>query len=217
MEKKELEALRKLQSGGIDAGELTRIHDDFRDNYRVKLSLVQHPRFPVDAGMNIISSIFTPDLMNVIRNKRCNPFIRKKCEMEFFQRYTKIPLGEKISLMKRAPVSLMEYFLNEKDSRLLKVMAENPHCTEDLIIKFVNRETDRSGIYGILIGSEWLKRRRVSFAMSHDRQLPIRLWMEIIPNLDLKRLTELADKPGLHETIKREIGRILEKKRNSDQ
>lgn len=217
MEKKELDILRKLQSGGIDSGYLIDVYEKYKDNYRIKLNLIQHPGFPVDTALNIISSLFTTDLLNLTKNKRANPFVRKKCEIEFSQRYNKIPRGEKISLMKRAPLSLLEYFINEKEKKILKVLVENPNCSEDLIIKFVNRGPDRMDLYDILIETEWIKSRRICSAISFDKEVPIRIWIAIIPNIEFKRLKELSEKSSLHEIIKSNISGLLLKKSDNNQ
>ena len=217
MENKELDILRKLQSGGIDSGYLIDVYEKYKDNYRIRLNLIQHPGFPVDTALNLISSLCTTDLLNVIKNKRANPFIRKKCEIEFSQKYIKIPRGEKISLMKRAPLSLLGYFINEKEKKILKVIVENPNCTEDLIIKFVNRGLDRTDLYDILIETEWIKNRRICYAISFDKDVSIRTWLAIIPNIEFKRLKELSEKSSLHEIIRSNISGLLLKKDDNNQ
>ncbi len=211
MEKRELEILRKLQSGGIDQKNLLKIFDEYKGNYRIILNLIQHPAFPADFAINIISSLFTSDILKVIKNKRANPFVRKKCEIEFSQRYIKIPKGEKISLMKRAPLSLLNYFVNENDENILEIIVNNPNCTEDLIIKLVNRETERSKLYSILMNSDWIKNRRVCYAISFDPETPIGIWIRIIPFVERKRLSKLYSKSSLHNIIKRKIREFLEK------
>lgn len=217
MEKKELDILRKLQGGGVDSEFLIDVYGKYKNNYRIKLNLIQHPGFPADTSLNLISSLFTTDLLNVTKNKRTNPFVRKRCEIEFSQRYNKIPRGEKISLMKRAPLNLLEHFINEKEEKILKVIVENPNCTEDLIIKFVNRGEERTELYNILIETEWIKNRRVCYAISYDKDVPIRIWMAIIPNIEYRRLKELSEKPSLHENIKRSISGLLLKKSKNKQ
>lgn len=213
MENRELDILRKLQSGGVDSKYLLEIYEEFKNNYRIKLNLIQHPAFPVDTALNVISSLFVSDILNVTKNKRVNPFVRKKCEIEFTQRYNKIPRGEKISLLKRAPLNLLEHFINEKDVNILKVIINNYNCTEDLIIKFVNRKSDLAKLYNILIETDWIKNRRVCYAISFDKELPIKIWMKIIPNIELKRLKEISEKSSLHEIVKKNInGLLLQKK-----
>ncbi len=215
MEKKELDILRKLQSGGLDSEYLSGIYEQYKDNYRIKLALIQHPGFPISNALSTISSFFTADLLKITKNKRANPFMRKRCEIEFSQRYKKIAFGEKISLMKRAPLNLLEHFINEKDKKILKVIIENPNCTEDLIIKFVNRKIDRKEMYAVLIETDWFLSRRVCYAISFDREAPIRIWMKIIPNLEIKRLKELSAKMSLHENIRKRIDSFLKGKKKN--
>ncbi|MEN8223458.1 MAG: hypothetical protein ABFR36_09395 [Acidobacteriota bacterium] len=209
MKNTELNILRKLQSGGVDSKYLITIYDEYKDNYRIKLNLIQHPGFPVETALNVISSLFTTDLLNVTRNKRTNPFIRKRCEIEFTQRYNKTPKGEKISLLKRAPLNLLEHFINEKDDTILGVIIENPNSTEDLIIKFVNRGDEPAQVYNKLIHTKWIRNRRVCYAISFNKEVPIRVWMEIIPNIELNRLKDLLKKSALHENVKRKIESYL--------
>jgi len=213
LKKRELDILKKLQSGGIDSKYLIGIYEEFKSNYRIKFNLIQHPAFPVDTSLNVISSLFTTDILNITKNKRSNPFIRKRCEVEFSQRYKKISKGEKISLLKRAPLNLLEHFVNEKDVDILKVILNSPNCTEDLIIKFVNRGNERIKLYNVLIETDWMKNRRVCYAISFDKEVPIRIWMEIIPYIELRRLKEISEKISLHEIVKRSINGILLKKR----
>lgn len=217
LEKEELNILRKLQGGGVDAGYLMDIYDRYRDNYRIRLSLIQHPGFPVDTALNVISSLFTTDLLNVTKNRRTNPFLRKRCEVEFRQRYNKIPRGEKISLMKRAPLNLLEHFIDENDESILGIILDNPSCTEDLVIKMVNRGSDREKLYKELTGSRWLTNRRICFAISHDREVPIRIWMEIIPSLGVARLKEIAANEDLHENVRKQIIFFLMKREEKGQ
>ncbi len=96
---------------------------------------------------------------------------------------------------------------------ILKVIIDNPNCTEDLIIKFVNRDRDKIKLYNLLIETDWIKNRRVCYAISFDKEVPIRIWMEIIPNIEFKRLKEISVKSSLHEIVRKSINGLLLKKK----
>ncbi len=211
MGKKELEILKKLQSGNLDSSKLLEIYDEYKDNYRIKSTLIQHPSFPVDTALNIISSLFVSDILKITKNKRTNPFIRKKCEIEFSQRYNKIPKGEKISLLKIAPLNLLEHFIGEQDEKILKTIIENPNCTESLIIKLINREIEKRSVYSVLIDSRWINNREICYAMSFDRELPIKVWIAIIGNIKTNRLKELSNNHSIHEIVRKNILGILKR------
>ncbi|MEN8152691.1 MAG: hypothetical protein ABFR75_01600 [Acidobacteriota bacterium] len=212
MDKEEFELLKKLRTSGLNSTELLDIFYSHRENYRIVLNLIQHPAFPERTALDTISSFFSPDLIRIIKNKRTNPFIRKKCEIEFLQRYNKIPKGEKISYMRTAPLSLLDYFIEEKDEEILKVILSNIYCTEDHVIKLINRKSSKAFLYRMLLDSEWITLQRVCNAISYDREAPISIWLKIIPFIDKKRLISVANSEKTHEIIKKNIEEFIRKK-----
>lgn len=216
MEKEnELDILKKLQRGTFSEAELIDTFYQNRDRYRVLLSLVQQPRFPEKHALNIISKLFPMDLIRVIKNKRTNPAIRKRAEMEFVNKYYKYPLGEKLSYMKAAPNSLLEYFIEEKDKQILSAILNNPYCTEELVLKFVNRTSERFALYDVLADTEWYKRLQVAYAVSLDSSAPIKMMILIIPYLNLRQLERLYKDENTHHIVKKNIIQYLEQRRKT--
>ncbi|MDQ1354599.1 MAG: hypothetical protein QG657_4908 [Acidobacteriota bacterium] len=201
----ELDLLRKLHFGSISEDELLDIFHRYRDNYRVQLHLVMHPKFPDSYALNIISRLTAVDLIRVIKNNRANPFIRKKAEMEFQQKYNKFPLGEKLAYMKIAPYPLMVQLIEEKDKRVVAVMLNNAYCTEDLVVRFINRQTPRASVYEALVETEWYKRPSVAEAIAHDTEAPIRMLIMTLPFLNRQSLRKLYENEATHEIVKNNI------------
>lgn len=201
----ELELLRRLHYGSVTEAELIDIFYRYKDNYRVQMHLAMHPKFPPKFAINIISHLFAVDLIRVVKNKRTNPFIRQKAEFEFQQKYEKFPLGEKLSYMKIAPYSLMVHFIEEKDKRVLEAMLANPLCSEDLVIRLINRKTPRYPVYEALFATEWYKRPAVAMAAAHDKEAPIRLLITILPYLSRRELKRLYENRATHQIVKENI------------
>lgn len=201
----ELTLLRKLHFGSVTEAELMEIYHQYRDNYRVRVSLVMHPGFPQKMAFNIVPSLFPVDLMRVSKNKRANPFIRQKAELEFFNRYPRMPLGEKISLMKMASYSLMLQFIDEKDKRILEAMLNNPFCTEEFVMRLINRKTPRHAVYEALYDTDWYKRPTVAEAIANDTEAPIRMLITILPYLGRRALLKLYENEDTHDNVKRNI------------
>ena len=160
---------------------------------------------PIRLGLEIIPELYPVELVRVISNKRTNPFLIKKCEIEFVVKYRKLALGERISLLKFASESLLYHFVEEKNEKILKAMISNPRCTENLIIRLINRREDRSKLYNILTVTNWLKQKNISLSVSYDKEAPIRAWEVIIPFLPLKRLKEILTENKVHENIQHMI------------
>lgn len=205
----ELEVLKKLYRGTFQESELIDIYDQNRSKYRVLVSLIQQPKFPEKYALNIVPKLFPIDLLKVIKNKRTNPNIRKRAELEFVGKYHQFPLGEKFSYLKIAPNSLLDYFIEEKDERILKVILENPFATEELLVKFINRSTQRFSFYEALSRTEWYKRPQVAEAISHDPAAPIKIMVMIMPYLSLKNLEGLFNDENTHQIVKRNIAQYL--------
>jgi hypothetical protein len=206
----ELEVLKQLHRRTFSEAELLDIYYRYQNSYRILLHLVQQPRFPEQHALNIISQLIPTDLIKVVKNKHTRPGIRKRTELEFVNKCNKFPLGEKLSYLKIAPHSLLDYFCEEKDKRVLEVILKNPYCTEELVLKFVNRRSSRFPFYDALYETEWYKRPQVALAISHDLQAPIRILLAIIPFLNFQQLRHLFQDDHTHEVVKNNILHYLQ-------
>ena len=202
MKKNEIEIIRQIRSGSVKEKDLIDIFDNQRNNYRIRFHLVQHPRFPVKIALNIIQQLFTMDLIRLMKNRRANPFIRKKAETEFLTRCQRLALGEKISILKTAPAQVLNHFIEENDSRILNVILKNQECTEELILKFINRKTQKSEFYRALQLSDWYKRPAITEAIIRDQEAPIKLILDMIPILKTAQLKKLYHNENTHEIVK---------------
>jgi hypothetical protein len=209
----QLDLLRKIHFGVVSETELMDIFYRYKDDYRMQMNLVMHPRFPEKFAMNIVARLFPIDLVRVIKNKRTNPFIRKKAELEFRNKYSKFPLGEKLSYMKVAPYALLRHFVDEKDKRVLEVILKNASCTEDLVLRLVNRESPRHELYEVILSTEWYKRPAVAEAIANDAQASIRMLIEILPFISKRTLRKLYEKEETHSIVKINIVRYYGKNR----
>lgn len=206
----ELEILTKLHRQTLPEEELIDIFYQNRDKYRVLLHLTQQPRFPEKLALNIIPKLYPMDLIRVVKNKRTNSAIRKRAELEFVNKYNKYPMGEKLSYIKAAPNSLLNYFIEENEKSILEAILKNTYCTEEVLLKFVNRKTDKTSFYEALYATEWYKRPQVALAISNDAQAPIRILVAIIPYLSLKHLETLYKSEKTHHIIKKNIIQYLQ-------
>lgn len=209
---RELEVLRKIKYGRISSDELLHLSHEYANNYRVKFALLQHPSFPIKSALNIIPTLFTIDLVRLVKNRRTNPFISKRAEVEFVNKYPRYPLGEKITYMRIAPLSLLNHFIREKDKKILKEIFKNPQCTEELILKMINLEDEGKGkfeLYDVLSETEWYKRRQVAEGIVNDKSAPIKIILKVLPYLSISDLNKLYNSTNIHQTIKRGITEYL--------
>ena len=204
-----LNVIKRLQTSGITQEELEEIYRQHINEYRVLLHLAQHPKFPQGLSQGILSKLFAVDLLRVIKNVRANPFVRKKAELEFSQRYKRLALGEKISLLKMAPQVLLLSFSEENHPQLLQAILQNPNCSEDVVLRFVNRAQDRSHFYQALADTPWHRNPAIAQAVAHDPEAPVRMLVKIIPYLSLDWLQKLFSDPATHQAVREQIKTYL--------
>jgi len=198
----DLSVLRRINSGVVTVQELERLSDEFSHRRRIQVALLQHPRFPQKRALNIISSLFPGDLLKVLRNKRTNPLIRRRGEVEFLNKFQRLPRGEKITCLKTAPVELLVKFNRLSDPRLLHALLENPSCTESVVIGMILAAGDHQGLYNALDGTAWLKRPGVVSAISRDPMAPVKALLAIAPYLNQKDRSRLLSRAGTHESVR---------------
>jgi len=208
-----LDVIKRLQSSAISQEELEDIHRRHKDDYRVQLNLVQHAKFPQGLALGILSKLFAVDLVRVIKNVKTNPFVRKKAELEFMQRYKRLALGEKISLLRLAPNPLLLALSEENHPQLLLVILQNPNCSEEVVLHFVNRGLERSQFYLALGETSWHRSPAIAEAVAHDPEAPVRNLLQIIPHLGLAGLQKLFSDPATHQAVRDHIHSFLENRK----
>lgn len=204
--------LKKLQLAGVSQEELEEIHRLHKDDYRVLLNLVQHPKFPQSISLGIICKLFSADLVRVIKNVRTNPFIRKKAELEFMQRYKRLALGEKTALLKIASHSLLLALCAENQPQLIETILNNPNCNEEVVLRFINRSGDRINVYAALDNSSWHMNPAVAAAVAHDPEAPIKHILKIIPYLGLAGLQKMFRDDATHQVVRDRIREYLQQR-----
>jgi hypothetical protein len=208
----DLSLFKRLQSAAVGQEELEEIFSRHKDEYRVLLHLVQHPKFPQALALGIVSKLFAVDLLRLVKNVKANPFVRKKAELEFMQRYKRLALGEKISLLKMAPNVLLLALNEESHPQLLQAILQNPGCSEEVVLRFVNRATERSSFYQALGETQWHQNPAVAEAVAHDPEAPVRILLKIIPFLGLSGLQKLFRDESTHQSVRDHIKAFLDRR-----
>jgi len=206
----DLQLIRRLRGAGISREELLELFESRRDNLRVLLQLVQHPLFPQDKSLTLVSRFNAFELLQVVRNKAANPFVRKRCEVEITVRFKRMALGEKISLLKKAPASLLRWFIAENDPRLLRVILASQVCTEDIVLEMINHYGDRGALYRELASTHWCLRPGVARAVLHDLEAPLIVLLAVIAGLPREDLRRIAADDSFHSRVREAAVQRLE-------
>lgn len=206
----ELELIRSLNRGDWTASQLLELYHRFADRRRVQLFLAMHPRFPAGTANNLIPLLFPAEILLLVKNPRANPAVRRRAEEELASRFRKLPLGEKIALLKTAPPSLLLHFIDEDHPRLLETILTGPQVTEEIVLRFLNREGDRQRVYEVLDATRWHLSPAVAMAVAHDPEAPIKMLLKIIPSAGIEVLQRMMADPTTHAVVRRAVGDFIQ-------
>jgi len=106
----------------------------------VKLALVCHPRTPRRISIGIVRQLFTFDLMRVALTPGVAGDLKMAAEEALIKRLESVPLGQRISLARRASTRVAGALLLDTEPRVFQAALENPRLTEVLIARALSRE-----------------------------------------------------------------------------
>lgn len=168
---------------------------DLMKFYSVQKELVNHPCCPQDISLNILPALLPVDLLRVAKNMRVSPFVRRQAETIFLQKWDKIPLGEKISHVRRATPYIIKNLKAEKNKMVIKAMLENPSLTEEILLEIINSPQISMDTILEVFNSPWRNRYRIKFAIARCPETPINCALKIIGELHRNDLIALLKEP----------------------
>ncbi|MEI6614570.1 MAG: hypothetical protein WCL37_06715, partial [Chrysiogenales bacterium] len=101
--------------------------------------------------------------------------------------------------------SLLLNFNEENQPQLIETILNNPNCSEDVVLRFINRHGERANLYIALDNSQWHLNPAVAMAIAHDPEAPIKIILKIIPSLGLAGLQKIFKDETTHQIVRDRI------------
>jgi hypothetical protein len=166
-------------------------------NYRVKRALAFHPRTPRLAGLRLIRELYLMDLVQLTLQPGASTELKLNAEEQLTARLPQLPLGQKITLARRAAARVAGALLAEGHRQVLAVVLDNPNLTEAQILKVLSREKIPAGIIpAISHHRKWSCAYNVRLALVRHPGSTLSTILSYLPELTVSDLRELAS-PGI--------------------
>ncbi len=110
-------------------------------SHNLKVAIAHHPNTPAPQLLAILPQLYLFELMNLCFLTEISADQRLAAERTIIQRLPVTPLGNKLTLARRATATVLEALLKDGDPRLLELCLSNPRLTEGAVFQFV-----RSGV-----------------------------------------------------------------------
>jgi hypothetical protein len=191
----------------------------FLKNYRVKKALAFHPHTPRTEGFRLLRELHLMDLVQFAISPGVQADMKIKAEEQVISKMPQLPLGQKITLARRAPGRIAGALLAEGHPPVVKAALGNPNLTEAQVLRVLSRDRLPAIVVQSLSQDEkWSHVYNVRIALIRQSSTTLTTILSFLPELTISDLRELVA-PGilpenLRHYLQAEIQRRLQKSKD---
>lgn len=169
---------------------------------KVTLAVVIHARTPRHISVPLLRRMFTFDLMQVALTPVVAADIKHAAEDQIVLRAESLPLGEKISLAKRASGRVAAALLQENDAHVIATALDNAQMTEALIVQALMKARAPERLFVLVSGHlRWSQRREVQAALLRSEKTPLERAREFTANFPVEFVRDIVPDSRKSELI----------------
>lgn len=193
---------------------LRNIHQRYGDklSHRLRLALVRNPALPGTLLRTLLPQLRLFELVNLCFMPGLNPDQKIAAERIILQRLPTTPLGNKMTLARRASAPVVAELLREGDERLTAICLDSPRLREAAVFQFVNSaRATAATLSQIARHQRWKHRPNLQLAILKNPKTPtvwFTLWLPKLPPATLNslkhaRLLNPRQKQAVENELKR--------------
>jgi hypothetical protein len=161
-------------------------------SHQLKLALVKNPAAPGAVVSSLLPHLRLFELVDICFLPGVTPDQRLAAEREIILRLPATPLGNKITLARRATAAVLAELLKDGHGALLEACLNSPRLKEAAIFRFLNSsKASAETISMVARHSRWQQRPNLRLAILKNRQTPpiwFTLWLPKLPTSILRQL-----------------------------
>lgn len=161
-------------------------------SHTLKLAIARHPNTPAPQLLAILPHLFLFELLNFCYIPGITPDQKLAAERNIIQRLGVTPLGNKLTLARRATPLVLEALLKEGDPRVIELCIINPRLKEGMVYQFLRSAAAKAESISMIARSpRWQNRPNLREAILTNPRTPLIwfiLWLPAMGRTDLKRL-----------------------------
>lgn len=170
---------------------------NFLKNYPIKKLLAFHPHTPRTVALRLLRELYLMDLVQFAISPGVSPDLKHNAEDQVIAKMAQLPLGQKITLARRAPARIAGAFLADGQPSVVKVALANAHLTEAQVLRVLARENlPAAVVQAITQDPKWSHYYNVRIALIRQKATTLSTVLSFLPELTVSDLRELAA-PGI--------------------
>jgi len=141
----------------------------------------------------LLRGMFTFDLMNLALTPSVAPDVKRAAEEQLIMRLESLPIGQKITLARRASGRVAAALLQTSDQRIISPALDNKQLTEALVIQALMKPRAPERLYvTVAEHASWQLRREVQIALLRSEKTPFKGMQEFAKNFSEEFLREIV-------------------------
>ena len=191
-------ALALLKSPDATAAALAQLAKNLitSKSRKVLVALIAHSRTPRHVSIPLLRTLFTFDLMNLALTAAVAPDVKRAAEEQILTRLESLPLGQKITLARRASGRVAAALLQSSDQRIISPALDNKQLTEALVVQALMKSRAPERLF-VLVSDHvsWQLHREVQIALLRSQKTPPERAREFAKNFSPEFLQEIVPAP----------------------
>ena len=167
-------------------------HELATSSYRLKLALAVHPKSPASVLQPLLPHLHLFDLLGICLHPATTPDQKLAAERTIVQRLPGVPLGNRITLARRAPSTLLVELLAGGEAQVISAALDNPRLKEGSLVQYLSGgRATANAITNIFRHPRWQKLPSIRLTLLKHPQTPENIFRQILVSCPLAELKNL--------------------------
>lgn len=185
-------ALLRRRDLGEDLLKALYQHELATSAYRLKLALAVHPKSPTPVLQALLPHLHLFDLLGICLHPGTTPDQKLAAERTIVQRLPGVPLGNRITLARRAPSTLLVELLAGGEAPVIAAALDNPRLKEGSLVQYLSggRATGQA-IAAIFRHLRWQQLPAIRLTLLKHPQTSENIFRQLLASCPLAELKNL--------------------------
>lgn len=179
-------------------------HEKVAGNHRLAVALVHNPRTPTPIALSLLPQLYLFELVNLTTLPGVTADQRLAAERAIIMRIPATPLGNRITLARRATAPVLDALMKEGDVRVVEPCLSNPRLKEVSVFQLVSSSrASAESIAAVARHQKWANRPNLKTAILRNPNTPISIFASLLSGVPTPELRNLSSSGRLGPECRR--------------
>lgn len=185
-----------------------------KESHALKVALVHHRATSDHIVLTLLPHLYLFELLTVCFLPGVTPDRKVAAERAIIKRLPVTPLGNKITLARRATSDVVEALLNEGQPQLMEACLGNPRLKQSSLFRFLNGSAATAETISVVARHpRWKSRHDLKAAILKNPKTPLVWFTALLPGLSLVEVRNIYVSSRISATQKQRVAEELRRRK----